>query len=283
MIRKIIKKSCSLVLAITLVVSLSVNAFAGAPSLQRESAQKNLGTAYAQIMSYASQNNIELGMSLEDFAKNYDGQPVKDYLNAYYSVLQPESAGIQSSSSSGGSSYYYNTGTSCPTQADYSRYNLLSVVRKGDVIFEANGGYGITGHIAIVEGIYSRNDGTGRKYIRLIEAISNSEGGVTRSILDDTRVDEKAVTILRVSGATSSKINAAVSFCQGELGSSYFLDFAKDHSASETDWYCSELVWAAYYNQGINIEVGGLHGEPGVTPRDIRRCKLTYEVAYSAQ
>jgi len=117
----------------------------------------------------------------------------------------------------------------------------------------------------------------------LIEALSNSEGGVTRSILDDTRVDDKAVTILRVSGATTSKINSAVAFCQGELGSSYKLDFAKDHSASETDWYCSELVWAAYYNQGINIEVGGLHGEPGVTPRDIRKCSLTYEVAYSRQ
>ncbi len=282
MIRKLLKKSCSLALAITLVVSLSVNAFAGAPSLQRESVQKNLGTAYAQVMSYTSRNNIELGMSLDDFAQNYDGWLVKDYLSSYYAVLQPESAKVQSSSSSGGSSYYYNTGTSCPAQANYNRYNLLNVVQKGDVIFEANGGYGITGHIAIVEGIYSRNDGTGRKYIRLIEALSNSEGGVTRSILDDTRVDEKAVAILRVSGATSSKINGAVSFCQGELGSSYFLDFAKDHSASETDWYCSELVWAAYYNQGINIEVGGLHGEPGVTPRDIRKCKLTYEVAYSA-
>ena len=280
MIQRFIKKSCSLVLAVAMVASLSVNAFASAPALQKDSSRKTLKAAYEQVMSYASQNKIELDMSYDDFVSNYEGQPIKDYLNAYYSVLRPEAEGLQSSAGSG-SKYYYNTGTSCPSQANYSKYNLLSVVKKGDLIFEANGGYGITGHIAIVEGIYSRNDGTGRKYIRLIEALSNSEGGVTRSILDDTRVDDKAVTILRVSGATTSKINSAVSFCQGELGSSYFLDFAKDHSASETDWYCSELVWAAYYNQGINIEVGGLHGEPGVTPRDIRRCKLTYEVAYS--
>lgn len=280
MIRNLLRKTCSLVLAIALIASLSVTAFAGAPTLQKASAEKDLRIAYEELLAHAGENNIELGMSFDDFVNNYDGQPIKDYLNAYYSVLQPEPAELRSSSG-GGSKYYYNTGTSCPSQANYDKYNLLSVIRKGDVIFEANGGYGITGHIAIVEGIYSRNDGTGRKYIRVIEAISNSEGGVTRSILDDTRVDDKAVTILRVSGATTSKINSAVSFCQGELGSSYFLDFAKDHSASETDWYCSELVWAAYYNQGINIEVGGLHGEPGVTPRDIRRCSLTYEVAYS--
>ena len=278
MIRKLLRKSCSLALAIILVASLSLSAFAVAPTSQKETVRNPLRIAYEQVVAYAKENNIELGMSFDDFVNNYDGQPIEEYVNAYYSVLQPESAAVRSS---GGSKYYYNTGTSCPSQANYNKYNLLSVVKKGDVIFEANGGFGITGHIAIVEGIYNRNDGTGRKYIRVIEAISNSEGGVTRSILDDTRVDDKAVTILRVSGATTTKINSAVSFCQGELGSSYFLDFAKDHSASETDWYCSELVWAAYYNQGINIEVGGLHGEPGVTPRDIRNCSLTYEVAYS--
>ena len=106
---------------------------------------------------------------------------------------------------------------------EYSKYNLLDVVKKGDIIFEANGGFGITGHVAIVEGIYSRGDGT--NYIRLIEAI---DVGVVRSILDDTRVDDKAVTILRVSSATATNISTAVSFCKGELGADYSLDFAKD-------------------------------------------------------
>jgi len=166
MFRKLLEKSCSLVLAITLVVSLSGTAFAEASPQKKESMkQVLLSTAYEQVVSYASQNNIELGMSFDDFVNSYDGQPIKDYLNAYYSVLQPEPAEVRSSSSSGGSKYYYNTGTSCPSQANYNKYNLLNVVHKGDVIFEANGGYGITGHIAIVEGIYSRNDGTGRTFV----------------------------------------------------------------------------------------------------------------------
>lgn len=239
-----------------------------------------LEDAYSRIVTYANENNIELGMTYDDFRNGYAGQSISEYENSYYSVLLPSpTVATCSSSSGGGRKYYYNTGYSCPSQATYSKYNLLDVVKKGDVIYEAKRGFGITGHIAIVDGIYTRSDGT--KYIRLIEAISNSYGGVTRSILDDTRVDEKGVTILRVSGATESIKNAAVSFCRGEVGSSYNLDLAKDTSASETDWYCSELVWAAYKNQGIDIEVGGSHGEPGVTPHDIVNSSKTYAVAYS--
>lgn len=88
---------------------------------------------------------------------------------------------------------------------------------------------------------------------------------------------------MRVSGATSDIINEAVQFCRGEIGSSYILDLAKNTSSNETDWYCSELVWAAYKNQGIDIEVGGLHGEPGITPHDILGSSKTYTVSYSEQ
>ena len=90
MIQRFIKKSCSLVLAVAMVASLSVNAFASAPALQKDSSRKTLKAAYEQVMSYASQNKIELDMSYDDFVSNYEGQPIKDYLNAYYSVLRPE-------------------------------------------------------------------------------------------------------------------------------------------------------------------------------------------------
>ena len=276
MIRKLFQKSCCFVLAGTLALSLSVTAFAQNTVAQNQTTQNRHSIAAQLLDVDADQRSPDL-----DLVRSEDGTSIKYDQASLLSALQPEQAPVRSASSSGGSSYYYNTGLSCPSQVSYDKYNLLDVVKKGDLIFEKNGGYGITGHIAIVEGVYPRNDGTGRSYIRLIEALSTKEGGVTRSVLDDKRVDDKGVTILRVSGATSTKINHAVSFCQGELGSRYFLDFAKDYSASETDWYCSELVWAAYYNQGINIEVGGFHGEPGVTPRDILRCNLTYTVAYS--
>ncbi|MCI6126048.1 MAG: YiiX/YebB-like N1pC/P60 family cysteine hydrolase [Clostridiaceae bacterium] len=277
MIKKYFKKFVGLALAAIMIIGVSAPAFAAETQTDRE-----LRIAYKNVMSYAASNNIDLDMTYDDFLSNYTGQPVLSYEQSYYSVLVPPAVGnTRSSSSSGGSTYYYNTGFSCPSQATYSKYNLLDVVKKGDVIYEANGGGGITGHIAIVDGIYTKSDGS--EYIRLIEAISNDQGGVTRSILDDTRVDEKSVTILRVSGATSDIINEAVKFCRGEVGSSYSLDLAKDTSSNETDWYCSELVWAAYKNQGIDIEVGGLHGEPGITPHDIVGSSKTYTVSYSEQ
>ena len=100
-----------------------------------------------------------------------------------------------------------------------------------------------------------------------------------RGILDDTRADEKGVNILRVWKATTTQKNKAVSFCVGELGANYKLDFQKDTSASEIDWYCSELVWAAYYNQGIDLESPYVN-EPGVTPHDILASSYVKNISY---
>lgn len=77
---------------------------------------------------------------------------------------------------------------------------------------------------------------------------------------------EKKVTVLRVKKAKASQINKAVNFCIKQLNKKYSLDFKHDTKSSEKDWYCSELVWAAYKNQGINIETTGRLNEPGITP-----------------
>lgn len=243
----------------------------------------SLHDGYDELMAYANSNNIPLNMDLETFVSEYKARPytsVDEYLNVYYLLLVPmrENQPSTRSSSSGGSDYYYDIGTSLPTDVtpDYSEYNLLSTVQKGDLIYEANGGFGITGHIAIVEGFY-HNEARDITYIRIIEAISD---GVCRSLLDDTRVDEKAVTVLRVSGVDDTTKNSAISFCVGELGSSYSLDFQKDTSSSETNWYCSELVWAGYYNQGIDIEREPFLSEPGVTPRDIFNSEQVYSINF---
>lgn len=140
-------------------------------------------------------------------------------------------------------------------------------MEKGDIVYEAQGGLGVTGHIAIVEGKYYSAEKK-QYYVRLIEAIQQ---GVCRSVLVDQRVVDKTVTVYRVTGASNAQKNAAVSFCRSQLGKKYHCDLSHDTSASEKDWYCSELVWAAYKNQGIDIETKGSVNEPGVTPRDIAR------------
>ncbi len=120
---------------------------------------------------------------------------------------------------------------------------------------------------------------TRKYYIRLIEA--TPDYGVARGILDITRFEERQIRIYRVKNATSEQKNIALSFCVGELGAKYKLDLHRDISSSEVDWYCSELIWAAYISAGINLQesyelyttvttigVTYMFGI-GVTPRDI--------------
>jgi hypothetical protein len=245
-----------------------------------------LENAYVEFLEYAAEMNVPVYITLDDYINSYSIElygDVSSYEIAFESLLAPlptVGMGTQSSSSSssgGSSAWYYNTGQTLPSNATpvYDS-DLYTSVQKGDIVYEANGGFGITGHAAIVEGKY-HNSARDIRYIRIIEAI---DIGVVRSVLDDTRVSDKEAYIYRVNNATATNINNAVSFCSGELGSTYFIDFAKDTSSSETDLYCSELVWAAYKNQNIDIECAG-NGEPGVTPRDITLYSSEVTLIYS--
>ena len=71
-----------------------------------------------------------------------------------------------------------------------------------------------------MEGVY-HNSARDINYIRIIEAI---DCGVVRSLLDDTRVDDKDVSIHRVNSASSTDINNAINFCIDEIGSRYSID-----------------------------------------------------------
>lgn len=240
--------------------------------------KSELETSYEIVMDYAKSNGIPLDLSLDTFIKEYEESEftnVSDYIDAYYNVFEKSTPSLKSSIS-GSTKWYYNTGTTLPQAANYSSYNLLSTVQKGDIIFESKAGYGITAHTAIVEGIFYSSS-LQRYYIRVVEA---NTLGVVRSVLDDDRVNDNDVTVLRVSGATSSQIAGAVNFCMGQLGKDYSLDFEKNTSVSESDWYCSELVWAGFYNQGINIETTGFYNEPGITPRDIYNSSKAIKVSF---
>lgn len=260
MMKKHLKKFVSVALAAIMAMGMSVTSFAS------DQPNNQLQAGYSEIAERAEAYGIPFSMTFAEYESAFEDSGFstpEEYADAYLGVLEPtvSTFSSSSSSSSGSSKWYYNIGTTLPSNADpkYDSYNLYDTAKKGDIIFEANGGFGITGHIAIVEGKYY-NAAKDVNYIRIIEAI---DVGVVRSCLDDTRVDDKDVTLLRVSSATSDNINAAVDFCISQLGKDYALDFQKDTSADEEDWYCSELVWAAYKNQGIDIEVAG-NGEPGL-------------------
>jgi hypothetical protein len=282
MIRKIRRVFCFVLASFMILGTSNVALAAKVTSVQANSSE--LTAAYETLMNYAKLKGIDLDLELDTFIQEYEESSytnTSEYLNAYYQVFQKPTLTLPGNTGSIKSSgdivkWYYDTGTTLPQAADYSKYNLLNTVQKGDIIFEAKAGFGITGHVAIVEGIFY-SETMEQYYIRVVEATLL---GVIRSVLDDSRVNDNGVSVLRVSGTTSSQIDHAVDFCISQLGKGYSLDFAKDTSASESNWYCSELVWAGYYNNGINIETTGFYNEPGITPRDIKNSSMITNISF---
>lgn len=263
------RKIISILLALLFLFRIgNIVSFAEQDSLDGEYGQ--LKEAYQTLIEYGKQNGVPLDITqetfeLEYYQSGYDN--VDEYIKVYYGLIEPQT-GIYARSSKG-SKWYYDTGTSLPQKANYSKFNLLNVVQPGDIIHEAKGGFGITAHTAIVEGVFYDSK-YGQYYVRVIEAIDT---GVKRSVLDDERVGDKGVSVYRVHAANVTQKYAALQFCIGQLNKAYSLDFGKHTSPDEKSWYCSELVWAGYYNQGIDIETSNFINEPGVTPRDIINSK----------
>ncbi len=266
-----------------MAIGFPVSVFAqeqNASGIGEQAYSQEMMDAYVEFCEYLSEIGIPADISLETFAEEYYAGPfssLDDYLHSLRSLFVPptEDSGR---GTSGDQYWYYNTGTALMDEPNYEVFNLLSVVSPGDIVYENEGGFGLTGHISIVEGIfYDTNYSC--FYIRLVEAIGYISGsfgegdGVCRSVLDDDRYVDRVGTIYRVPSATTSQKSNAVSFCLGQIGKGYQIDLQHDTSANEDDWYCSELVWAAYYAQGIDLETTDT--EPGLTPHEIRDSALT--------
>ena len=259
-----------------------------------EEEERKLLEAYIAVADYAYLSNVELEISFELFVEKFRSSEydlLEDFLTFILEFLrlqaneEPDTevgeepdAEIDEEPDAevdegfgarfGGSAYYYNTGLNLPGQATFGRYLLLPNIRKGDILHEEAGFFGLTGHSGIVEGKFFC---TSRRifFPRIIESI---DAGVVRSIIDDRRIDDRDGIILRVSSATTTQIHNAVQFAVSQLGKPYptitFWNLAgRNPAANSTTWYCSELVWAAFFHQNINID-GNTSGT--VWPRSIR-------------
>lgn len=152
----------------------------------------------------------------------------------------------------------------------YNKFNY-SELKEGDIVYETDTILFNAGHNAIIYDM-SKNSEVGT-YIQTIEAVG---GGVQFGYLDDTRMVDFGVKILRVKDATQNNIEDAKHFCSKQVGKKYSLNPLRlNTSIDSTSWYCSELMYAAYKYAGIDIGVRknsvgeDVHLSLGCIPSDI--------------
>ena len=155
-----------------------------------------------------------------------------------------------------------------------------SILREGDIVYETDTILFDAGHDAIIYDM--SKSGAYGSYIQTVEAVG---GGVQYGFLDDTRIVDFGVKILRVAGATDSVVEQAKYFCYEQIGKSYFLNILRlNTSIDSTSWYCSELMYAAYKYAGIDIGVkknasgGDVYLSLGCIPSDIYNSYNTTEI-----
>ena len=261
-----------------LCLSISLPAFAMSDSAD----DLDYSEAYIYFSEQLAEKGVSANTCLEDFIEGYEhtaGSSLPSYVtslieeevafasalevtvtnNLQYAPALPDEAsqGSGIDPSSIGDSWYDNIGVSnpqLPQRASYNRYNILSTVQKGDIIHETTGGIAaLTGHIAIVQGKYYDTN-YGQYYIRTIEAVWDR---VVYGVLDDTRYQNRGDEVYYVTSANATQKARAVDFCIGQLGKPWSLEMPLlsecAYESTTENWYCSELVWAAYYNQNINL------------------------------
>jgi hypothetical protein len=128
--------------------------------------------------------------------------------------------------------------TPTPRPPDWWRKNL----RSGDILLSPLQASGF-GHVGICYGTDS-----------VVEALSS---GVELTDID-TWDDKQGVYVLRVNcgneiAAAAASLAFNISQRDTEYQDWYLYAFASDDLNSSM-WYCSEIVWAVYYNLGIEIE-----------------------------
>ncbi len=169
---------------------------------------------------------------------------------------------------------------------DYSsNMNLINYLKKGDIVFEefwSSGDNSVLGHSALVVDVYY--DTTfNQEYVLLIESVdSDGDHGVILSALTPERFDTVSSKVVRVVDATQTQIDNAISFALAQYGKKYDLNTLAYPSVStdSENWYCSELIYAAYYNQGIDLK-SNEHLSRIIAPNEFLNSDLTkYVLGY---
>jgi hypothetical protein len=174
--------------------------------------------------------------------------------------------------------------TGCTGSETYNNYNYNSI-KKGDLVYEGTGFFGLTGHIGVIDQVTKDANG---KITCITEIESNGyvpsdaskanasiagvaiKWGPMNSVFDDLRMSEREVTIYRPVDATTqseysqSVIDGALNYMRAQIGKAYNPVFTNydgrkadglygNNGKGLSSFYCSELAWAGYYSQGVDL------------------------------
>ena len=212
-------------------------------------------------------------LCLPAFAETNNAEAIDEAFK--YSLINREISNLEdgvmpTSDSSNAPWYNIDPKKELPRKPVMNKYDY-SEVKRGDVLYEAAGFFGLTGHVAIVAG-WEYDATYDVMYILLIESVQD---GVCYGYLDDERLEEREGTLYHVD-ATDEQIETAFSIIStyNLMGKPWGFQANKpdtvEEIAAQDKWQCSTLVWAIYYQAEIDLEQKGLGTGLGVTPHDIR-------------
>ena len=222
--------------------------------------------------------------TLEEFMEGYyaSGMRIDEYTEAVVSdgpVCVSSSSGDMDGGGTSGEDAYYilkesqNPDKDTTPASDFAQQPVYgtfdySVIWEGDIVYETNTSFSDIGHDALVYD--TEKDFEYGTYLQTVEAVA---GGVQYGYLDDSRMVDFSVKILRVAGVSDTVVYDVREFCLEQLGKPYSL-FTSDTDRDAESWYCSLLIYAAYLDAGIEIADYALF----ITPAAIYGHENTYEI-----
>lgn len=208
-------------------------------------------------------NNETYSSDFESFCDNYEnsGMKILDFVSG---SANPQSV----SSSSGGQDFRLGMQQETVTSGSrfrngYPFYNAyeFNEIQVGDIILEDE--LESFWHTAVVVDTYRIGciGTTNFRYIETVEALNYSvagagDAGVQYGYLDDQRIIDKNVKVLRVNesvGLTDRQRQDIVYFLNSHIGDAYLIKLTVNTSNFSNVWYCNELVYAAYIFAGIDL------------------------------
>lgn len=144
------------------------------------------------------------------------------------------------------------------TSIDFSQQPIYkafdySDIQNGDIFVETKTKYAWIGHCGIISNTNKKSTNYGT-YVQTIEAVPDS---VSFGYLDDWRIINYGIQIYRPKTNSNISIsNNAISYMSKQIGKPYSLHFSIDIK-DDSGWYCSELVYAAYYKSVLDVSERG--------------------------